>query len=56
MARTGTPRERKTAALCLDFTRTTKRLIKKSGMDSVQKVDQQIEDFRKAVGANKKTN
>ena len=56
LARTGTPRERKTAALCLDFTRTTKRLIKKSGMDSVQKVDQQIEDFRKAVGANKKTN
>ena len=56
LARTGTPRERKTAALCLDFTRATKRLIKKSGMDSVQKVDQQIEDFRKAVGANKKTN
>jgi len=51
---TGTPRERKTAALCLEFTRNTHRLIKKTGMDTPEKVDRQIEAFRKAVAADKK--
>ena len=54
LARTGTPRERKTAALCLDFTRQTKRLIEKSGMNTVEKVDRTIEGFRKAIAADKK--
>jgi hypothetical protein len=54
LLKTGTPRERKTAALCLEFTQNTFRLIQKPGMDSPGKVDRQIEDFRKAVAAGKK--
>jgi len=54
LPKTGTPRERKTAALCLEFTQNTFRLIQKPGMDSPGKVDRQIEDFRKAVAAGKK--
>jgi len=55
MLKTGSPRERKTAALCLEFTQNTHRLIKKTGMDSPEKVDRKIEEFRKAVAADKKS-